>query len=72
MPTTKPNPGHFRKGYDPRRHKLTTAERQRGFQAAIDSIIRRYPDAITVLGNHIACNALPSLIARKARRELTF
>ena len=30
----KKNPGWFRKGYDPRRHILSRAERQKGFLLA--------------------------------------
>jgi len=30
--------GHFRKGYDPRRHRLTRAERRRGYLAALDKL----------------------------------
>lgn len=70
--TTRParrNAGQFRTGHDPRRHKFTREECQRGFWAAIDSIIARYPDAVTTLGRHIACNALPALIGKKARSE---
>jgi hypothetical protein len=31
---TKRNPGWFKKGYDPRRHALSRAERQKGFLLA--------------------------------------
>jgi hypothetical protein len=31
---SKPNPGHFKKGYDPRRHILTKRERQKGYWVA--------------------------------------
>jgi hypothetical protein len=30
----KPNPGWFKKGYDPRRHVLSRAERHKGFLLA--------------------------------------
>ena len=30
--------GHFAKGYDPRRHRLTRAERRRGYRAALDKL----------------------------------
>lgn len=35
--------GRFAPGYDPRRHTFTREECQRGFQAAEESIARRYP-----------------------------
>jgi hypothetical protein len=54
----KPNRGHFRKGHDPRRHKLTREERQRGFWNALESIVARYPDAIDNAGRHMACQFL--------------
>jgi hypothetical protein len=31
----RPNPGHFQKGHDPRRHKFTPEECSRGFYTAI-------------------------------------
>lgn len=34
-PARRPNPGQFRKGPDPRRHKFTREECSRGFWAAI-------------------------------------
>jgi hypothetical protein len=30
--------GQFRKGYDPRRHRLTRAERRRGYLAALEKL----------------------------------
>ncbi len=57
---TSPNSGQFKKGHDPRRHKFTTEERQRGFWNAIYSIVRRYPDAIGPDGRHMACHFLNS------------
>jgi hypothetical protein len=42
---TKSNPGHFQAGYDPRRHTFTREECRRGFQAAEESIERRFPGA---------------------------
>lgn len=56
--TTKTNRGHFRKGPDPRRHKLTREENQRGFWNALESIVARYPDAIDNAGRHMACDFL--------------
>lgn len=40
------------------RHKFTREECQRGFWAAIESIVTRYPDAVMPDGRHIACNFL--------------
>jgi hypothetical protein len=52
--------GRFKKGHDPRRHKFTSEECSRGFWAAIESIIARYPNAVMRDGRHIACNFLRS------------
>ena len=54
------NRGHFKRGHNPRRHQFTSDECSRGFWAAIDSIITRYPNAIMADGRHIACNFLKS------------
>lgn len=64
MTNTVPNRGRFKKGADPRRHKFTTEECQRGFWAAIVSIITRHPDAIDHYGRHMAVKFLKR---RKAR-----
>jgi hypothetical protein len=32
--TKKPNPGWFKKGYDPRRHVLSKAEKRKGYWVA--------------------------------------
>jgi len=56
--TKLPNGGRFQKGADPRRHKFSTEECQAGFQAALVSIITRYPNAIGADGRHMACNFL--------------
>lgn len=58
MTSRKNNRGHFRKGFDPRRHVLTPADHVRGFWNAIYSIVRRYPDAVDGAGRHIACGFL--------------
>jgi len=58
------NPGQFRNGPDPRRHKFTKAECEADFWAAIYSIIQRYPDAIGADGRHMACRFLNSKDAR--------
>jgi hypothetical protein len=52
------NRGHFKQGHDPRRHQFTRDECQKGFWAAIYSIIDRYPDAVGPDGRHMACNFL--------------
>lgn len=52
--TRRENRGRFKPGPDPRRHRFTTEERQRGFWNAITSIITRYPDAIDSAGRHMA------------------
>lgn len=61
----KPNKGQFKKGYDARRHILTPEERSKGFWNAIESIIRKYPNAIGKDGKHIAFHFL---WARKNRQ----
>lgn len=57
----------FTKGHDPRRHRFTTEECSKGFQAALESIITRHPDAIMRDGRHMACLFLRS----KARKEVS-
>ena len=52
--------GRFQKGFDPRRHQFTTEECQRGFWAAIDSIVARYPEATLDGSTHICVNFLRS------------
>jgi hypothetical protein len=52
------NRGRFKPGHDPRRHRFTTEECQRGFWNAIYSIVERYPDAIGDDGRHMAFNFL--------------
>lgn len=54
------NRGHFRKGHDPRRHKLSSEECSRGFWRAVESIVERYPDAVMRDGRHMVCNFLRS------------
>ncbi len=66
--STKPNRGQFQKGHDPRRHVFTPEECERGFWAAIDSVIARHPNAITRDGRHIACNLLPAMNTRRMLR----
>jgi hypothetical protein len=56
--TPRPNPGHFRKGHDPRRHKFTREECSRGFWAAVESIMTRHPNAIMPDGRHMVYNFL--------------
>ena len=55
--------GRFQKGPDPRRHTFTTEECQRGFWAALESIVVRHPHAVDRNGRHIACNFLRSKAA---------
>jgi hypothetical protein len=55
-----PNKGRFKKGFDPRRHRFTRAECSKGFWAAVESIVSRYPDAIMPDGRHMVCNFLKS------------
>jgi hypothetical protein len=58
-PTDRPkNRGQFRPGHDPRRHRFSLEECQAGFQKAIESIIRRYPEAIGSDGRHMAFDFL--------------
>jgi hypothetical protein len=52
------NPGQFKKGTDPRRHKFTREECSKGFWAAVESIVVRYPDAIMADGRHMVVNFL--------------
>lgn len=52
------NRGQFRRGHDPRRHRFTRDECQRGFWAAIYSIVARYPDAVGADGRHMALRFL--------------
>ena len=60
------NRGRFKPGPDPRRHKFTRDECFEGFWAAIESVVIRYPDAVTRDGRHIVANFLPVMLARKA------
>lgn len=59
------NRGHFRCGHDPRRHRFTREECQRGFWSAIEAIIARHPEALDAYGRHIAVKFLKK--RRKAR-----
>lgn len=56
----RPNAGSFKPGPDPRRHKFTTAECSKGFWAAVESIVVRYPDAVMPDGRHMVVNFLKS------------
>jgi len=67
MAKRKHNSGMFKRGFDPRRHQLTPADRVKGFWNAIYSIVRRYPDAIGSDGRHMACRFLKSKSEEKAR-----
>jgi|GEM_PF-2922459 len=61
----KPVGRPFAKGHDPRRHTFSRAECVRGFWAAHESIISRYPDAIMPDGRHMVVNFLPARTAQK-------
>ena len=63
-PAQPANRGRFQKGHDPRRHKFTREECQRGFWAAIESVVNRYPNAVNARG-HIALNLIPAMNARR-------
>ena len=62
------NKGHFKKGADPRRHKLTRAECVTVFWTAIESITTRYPKAVMPDGRHIVCNFLKSRYRAQERQ----
>jgi hypothetical protein len=64
--TKEPGRGRFKPGPDPRRHKFTKEECSKGFWAAIESVVSRYPEASNN-GRHIACNFLPAILARKRK-----
>lgn len=55
---TSPNPGQFKKGHDPRRHRFTREECQAGFWKAIDSIVARHPNCLDQYGRHMAVKFL--------------
>jgi hypothetical protein len=63
--TRRTNPGQFRKGFDPRRHRFSRAECQAGLWAAINSIIARHTEALDAYGRHMAVKRLKK--RRKAR-----
>ena len=64
-----PNKGQFKKGADPRRHIFTREECQRGFWAAITSIVIRHPDAVDSAGRHMACQFLKRKTPNSAARQ---
>jgi hypothetical protein len=64
MTSPKQNRGQFRRGPDPRRHRLTREECQAGFWKAIESITARHPDAVDAYGRHMAVKFL-----RKRKRN---
>ncbi len=70
-PTTEPSlpeppkpsyRGRFVKGHDPRRHRFTKEECSRGFWAAVESIVTRYPFAVGRNGRHMVTRFLASQI----------
>jgi hypothetical protein len=67
--TRKANPGQFQKGHDPRRHTFTPQECSDGFQAALESIIRRYGIHCTDRsGRHMVCS-FGKHLTRKGRMK---
>ena len=68
MRQQRPNSGHFRKGFDPRRHRFTRDECVAGFWAALTSIITRYPDATDSAGRHMAFDFLK--VAGRHNKEM--
>lgn len=62
------NKGKFQKGFDARRHVFTQEECQAGFQAAIDSLVTRYPNTLDSAGRHMACN-FGKYLTRKGRMK---
>jgi len=67
--TQHENRGHFCKGHDPRRHRFTRDECVRGYWAALNSIIIRYPDAIGADGRHMAFNFLSQSIRKETSQD---
>jgi hypothetical protein len=70
MKSKRANRGRFKKGHDPRRHRFTREECQRGLWAAIESIIKRYPGAVDASGRHMACDFL-NAAGRQIRQEVS-
>lgn len=62
---TSPNPGQFKRGPDPRRHRFTREECQAGFWRAIESIVTRHPGAVDAYGRHMVVKFLKK--RRKAK-----
>ena len=69
MMKRKANKGSFKPGPDPRRHKFTRDECVDGFWAAIESIMARYPEAVTSYHAHMVVNFLPAVIARREQQK---
>ena len=63
------NAGQFKPGHDPRRHRFTREECQRGFWNAVYSIITRYPEAVDSAGRHMASDFLK--VAGRQNKEKT-
>lgn len=61
----EPKPWQFRKGYDPRRHKLSREECVDGFWGMVESITRRYPNMTAKNSTHKVKFALKYLIGKK-------
>ncbi len=67
--TTAPRGRPFQRGADPRRHRFSREECQRGFWPALESIVERHPDAIMRDGHtHMVTRFLPAVIAKKGAR----
>lgn len=69
MASKRRNPGHFRKGHDPRRHVLTFEERSRGGQAAWLKMIHDAPHLLRWLQQKIDRTARPGTVEAYRRRK---
>jgi hypothetical protein len=63
------NRGHFRKGYDPRRHVLTFEERSRGGQHAWRKMMDESPQLLKWLQRRIDRTAHPGTLEAYRRRK---
>ncbi len=67
---TKPNPGAFKKGHDPRRHVLTFEDRRKGGQVAWQRMMADAPWLLAWLQRKIDGTARPqTLVDYQARRR---
>lgn len=72
--SSKPNPGAFKKGSDPRRHKFTREEWELGYERARLSVDERHPDWRCVHGaalSHCLLRAVRpgAYVAHKAEQK---